>query len=44
MGTNPDVVMDSIISMTQHMTSTQRNEVARILANLNAQEEVESES
>ncbi|BFZ10005.1 hypothetical protein BsWGS_13044 [Bradybaena similaris] len=44
MGTNPDIIMDSIVTMTQHMTSSQRNEVARILANLNAQEEVQSES
>ncbi|XP_059157454.1 acetyl-CoA carboxylase-like isoform X2 [Physella acuta] len=44
MGSNPDIVMDSIVSMTQHLTSTQRNEVARILANLSSQEETTQES
>ncbi|XP_055889242.1 acetyl-CoA carboxylase-like isoform X3 [Biomphalaria glabrata] len=44
MGSNPDIVMDSIVSMTQHMTNTQRNEVARILASLNSQEEPVLES
>ncbi|KAH9518467.1 hypothetical protein Btru_016869 [Bulinus truncatus] len=44
MGNNPDIVMDSLVSMTQHMTNTQRNEVARILASLNSQEEVAAES
>ncbi|CAL1538931.1 unnamed protein product [Lymnaea stagnalis] len=44
MGSNPEIVMDSIVSMTQHMTNTQRNEVARILASLNSKEEATPES
>ncbi|XP_078663986.1 acetyl-CoA carboxylase-like isoform X7 [Branchiostoma floridae x Branchiostoma belcheri] len=31
---NPEVAIDSIVHMTQHMTPSQRNEVARILATM----------
>ncbi|XP_035663934.1 proteasome subunit alpha type-5-like [Branchiostoma floridae] len=31
---NPEVAMDSIVHMTQHMSPSQRNEVARILATM----------
>jgi len=31
---NPEVAMDSIVHITQHMTSGQRAEVARILATM----------
>ncbi|ESP03134.1 hypothetical protein LOTGIDRAFT_199489 [Lottia gigantea] len=31
---NPDVAMDSIVHITQHMTSGQRAEISRILANM----------
>ncbi|KAK3098334.1 hypothetical protein FSP39_018526, partial [Pinctada imbricata] len=31
---NPEVAMDSIVHMTQHMTPSQRAEVSRILANM----------
>ncbi|XP_062620610.1 acetyl-CoA carboxylase-like [Saccostrea cucullata] len=31
---NPEVAMDSIVHITQHMTSSQRSEVSRILANM----------
>ncbi|XP_078337698.1 acetyl-CoA carboxylase 1-like isoform X1 [Crassostrea virginica] len=31
---NPQVAMDSIVHITQHMTPSQRSEVSRILANM----------
>eukprot|EP00105_Crassostrea_gigas_P035057 XP_019919205.1 PREDICTED: acetyl-CoA carboxylase 1-like [Crassostrea gigas] len=31
---NPEVAMDSIVHITQHMTPSQRSEVTRILANM----------
>ena len=31
---NPEVAMDSIVHITQHMTPSQRSEVSRILANM----------
>ena len=33
---NPEVAMDSIIHITQHMTPNQRVELARVLASLDA--------
>ncbi|XP_035827708.1 acetyl-CoA carboxylase isoform X2 [Aplysia californica] len=44
LSSNPEVAMDSIVSMTQQMSSSQRNEVARILASLNSQEEEQAKA
>ena len=33
---NPEVAMDSIVHITQHMTQSQRSEVTRILASMDA--------
>ncbi|KAK3798057.1 hypothetical protein RRG08_034617 [Elysia crispata] len=42
MSNHPDIVMDSMVSMTQHMTLAQRIELSRILANLGSEEDAGS--
>ncbi|GFR75467.1 acetyl-CoA carboxylase [Elysia marginata] len=39
MSNHPDIVMDSMVSMTQHMTPAQRIELSRILANLGSEDD-----